>query len=590
MGLIKPQKFRTLNPDGTPIFERRPGRRNFASGLLAAAGGAVLGAGCEPAGAQPQTTGSVSLGVASGNALPGNYGGIDDPTNVSGLGAPAIIRGTVYGHLAAGVTMGSGNTQTVQTATAVGLQNAINYASSANKFFELVPGDYEIYSSTGLVIPNTGGSFFWRGQEGATVITQFYHSGSGAPIITIGDISGNSLSYGMDIDGMFLRYGASQSGLTASNACIICPSFGGKFKGIDVSISLGFIPYNGIAIYSLGGPYAGSFYSNSCADWQISGAVANLLAIYDGGTGNVFDNIYLNNDGAALTGSYLLMDAGQIPEWTFRQLNCELGSCNTVISLNQNVGIRFEAVHVEQVVMTGTNPTIFLTQGECNVDIDTLDLIDIQWLTTNMTGNPTIFSDYTPAPGLIRCRNLNMVTYLTSQITSTVVAFNSSSSPTDNIDSCIIDGIYIDDATATGQYTGHFLLDYNAAPQSAYPTPSSIVHYRWNQWASVVDGAVIPISATFTLYGQYINTTIQVPATISGFTLTLSNVMAATGSQPTATGTVTHIRRLSGTGSGTLLVKDDAGSTLTTSTTAAQDYYYIFNGLHYVAFTALTPV
>jgi hypothetical protein len=96
------------------------------------------------------------------------------------------------------------------------------------------------------------------------------------------------------------------------------------------------------------------------------------------------------------------------------------------------------------------------------------------------------------------------------------------------------------------------------------------------------------VSAAYTHYGQQIDATLLVPASTSGFTITLSNMMGPAGTQNTTTGTRVHITRLSGTYAGTILVKDDAGTTLTTSAAAALNQDYVFNGTHYVTFTPVS--
>jgi hypothetical protein len=48
------------------------------------------------------------------------------------------------------------------------------------------------------------------------------------------------------------------------------------------------------------------------------------------------------------------------------------------------------------------------------------------------------------------------------------------------------------------------------------------------------------------------------------------------------------VRRQAGSASGTLTIQDDAGDTLATNTTAAADYWFIFNGSHFISFTPVT--
>src|SRR6478752_5541432 len=116
----------------------------------------------------------------------------DDPTNASGLGAPALIRGTLYADHISGIVLGSGQSTATQQNNATLLQNAINYCATNNKIFE-IQGTYEINSSAGLVIPAntyTNPGFWWIGSPTNTLIRQTYNSGSGAPVLTVGSTTG----------------------------------------------------------------------------------------------------------------------------------------------------------------------------------------------------------------------------------------------------------------------------------------------------------------------------------------------------------------------------------------------------------------
>src|SRR4051812_19841188 len=76
----------------------------------------------------------------------------DDPSNASGLGAAAIIRGSLYADAISGIVVGGGQNTATQQNNATLLQNAITYCAAHNKIFE-IQGTYEINNSTGLVIP-----------------------------------------------------------------------------------------------------------------------------------------------------------------------------------------------------------------------------------------------------------------------------------------------------------------------------------------------------------------------------------------------------------------------------------------------------
>jgi hypothetical protein len=225
---------------------------------------------------------------------------IDDPTNASGLGTPAIIRGTVYGHLAVGVTQGSGQTLAVRQTTATGLQNALNYAINNGKFFELEPGIYEIDTPTGLQIAQTTylSGFTFRGDRSSRII-QFH---SNAPVLTIGDATGAAYSINLDIKGLRAEYGVSQSGNTSANTLVIGSMRNSKLANIFVGSDNGgytypntpvlYPGYRGVYFYSAGNnfPFVCTF-----DDFFVSGAQHDLVNISTGSEGLIFRNWYCTN-------------------------------------------------------------------------------------------------------------------------------------------------------------------------------------------------------------------------------------------------------------------------------------------------------
>jgi hypothetical protein len=98
---------------------------------------------------------------------------------------------------------------------------------------------------------------------------------------------------------------------------------------------------------------------------------------------------------------------------------------------------------------------------------------------------------------------------------------------------------------------------------------------------------VITISATATVYCQYVNPTIMVPQTITGFTLTLDDTLGATGTRKGVSGQWIRIRRQgSGAASGTLVVTNGGagGGNLTITAlngTAPAEMWFIFDGTNW---------
>lgn len=518
----------------------------------------------------------------------GVMGGVDDPNNASGLGAPAIIRGTVYAHLCAGVTVGSGNSGTVQTATGVGLQAGITYAAAHNLIFQINPGTYEINNVLGLVIP-PGDLFKWKGFRGQTIITQFYATTPGAPILTLGNSS--TATFTAEIDGVMLLYGASQTGFTSANALVINQTGWCTFKNIAINQGGGFSQYNSIVIGT-------SSFSCTWSDITAVSAQQNHLLVNGGGSGSVFNNIHLSQGGVgtynALAGNYVNWNSSGSDEMTFIQLNVEWGACNTPILVAENLGMKFVSLHVEGIEFTGSYPRL-MSSSYSAVSIDSLDIADCIFRSANYSGVPAIFGDYvTGGASNITVNNMTWTVNSGSVNPGGAAELNAAvnmilpSSTTDYFPNFTINKFFARDTVGSIIAPNLQFDTHMPVSASAFQFPAQCGMYNYGPGGSSCDKAEINISATYTHYGQYTDATILVPATVTGFTLTLSNVMGATGTQNVKNGNTVHVRRMAGTASGTLLVKDDAGTTLTTSTTQGVDYFYQFTGTHYVLFTPVT--
>jgi hypothetical protein len=569
-------------------------RRNLIA-ALAAGGTAALAA--RAAIAQPGPTpssggsSSLALGFSSTTALAGNLGGVDDPANSSGLGAPAIIRGTVYGHLASGLTVGTGLSQSVQAANATALQNAINYAVSAGKFFELIPNTYQIYSSLGLNIPACSG-FVWRGSMYDTIIEQFYASGQGAPVLLLGDSAGVSASNGWDFYGAKCIYGVAQTGLILSQAVMMTCHSMSKIGGLNLFSN--YPPYNGFA---MNGGALGNF--SNVIDTIIIEVVQNhFFVVYDqAGTGNIIDNIYMNNggDGAmtppAISGSYISVAVGSLPtEWEFRRVNCEWGMCTPVINITGALGFHFGELHIEGITLgsaAGSYDPKLIATTQVSGQFDCLNLINIFIQSTYASGTPALLQDYTGGASMIKINTFTWYNDTSGNINIPCQLYNPAGGGAP--DDTLIFGIensYLRDSAGTGgsNFGNHLAFDDNM-PTANFNWPQKFGRYTYGVGGSRVEYAQIPVNATYTHYGQHYWATILVPAAITSFTLTLAHTVGANGTRPTPAGNVVRVHRHSGTASGTLTIADATAGTLSTNTTAATDYYYYFNGTAYTAFT-----
>lgn len=531
-------------------------------------------------------------------ATPGtNYAPFDDAGNASGLGAPAILRGTISTYNMAGLVLGAGQTTGVRQTNATTLQSAFNYASAHGKFLEMVEGVYEISSSTGLVVPtNSNGDpgFTLRGSHSGTIINQFYTTGSGAPILTIGDTTGvNSISE-FDISGLTLNFGVSVTGLTNATPIRIASASYGNLEKIFCN-SFTNASYNGMEVSQ--NVWSCTFKDINIAFFQNHGLYLNN----GGSTGNVWSNIYLaggpgnTTTPTAISGSFIYTNDA-IQDQYFERLNCEWAACNTVISLGDpqrlffsGEGWVFDALHIEGIALTGADPVILGLGGNATVLVNGFDLVTTFVKSANFTGKAHVarMTNEDGGASKITIKDLNMVSFAASEVNTAIdmIGFVFDGYSWDDQSIFEIDGgTFRDDAG--GNYSGHVSFD-TKLPTASFALPARYRKYTYGYIGSIVDQPVLTISSTYTLYGQYQNVTVQVPASITSFTLTLASVMGATGNQAVPTGATVRVHRKTGTASGTLTIKNGAGTTLNTNTTADTNFFYVFNGTN---FTAVTPV
>ena len=515
----------------------------------------------------------------------------DDSANASGLGAPAIIRGTVSTYNMSGLTVGSGQSTGVRQANATVLQNAINYCCTNSKYLEIVPGMYEINVAGGLTVPATGSGNYglvMRGSMTGSIINQFYVTSPGTPILTVGDTTNTTISHGVDIRGLCLRYGASVSGLTSAVPLVLGFITVSNVSGMNMEGSA-FPPYD--AVQMQGQAFSCSFRDYRIWAWQRHGY--NFTGNSGGATGNTHDNWYMNPGGGptatygTISGNYIFFgtDAG---DQTFIRANFEWGATNAVVRTGDSAachGLAFYSPHMEGIKLTGADPAIFHI-ATTSLNIETCDIQDVAVLAANFTGSAALISDWQGGWTVATIKNLDFHQSYSSYMDS-VFSFLHSYSLDDNATVLRIDGGQTRDFSGTGQTTARLQFDQHIAT-TAGVTINKWGAYEFGLQGSIIRKAVLTATATYTHYGQYEDATILVPASITSFTITLSNVMGATGTQNVRTGNTVHVRRQSGTASGTLTVKDDAATTLSTNTTSATDLWYQFTGTHYVTFTPVT--
>ncbi len=508
----------------------------------------------------------------------------DDPTNAKSLGIPAIIRKTVSADQVTNVTMGAGQSTGTRQATAVALQAAINSCITNGYFFEIPPGIYEIDTTTPITIINSTftNQFVWRGSP-MTRLIQFNQSGTGVPVLQFGDSVSSVYSYNVDFRGVSAEYGNSQAGKTTSTNVYV-----GGISSSNISMvragagSNAFPAYNGVL-------FDGSFNAFSCSfnDWDVNGAQVNMCNFNKLSTGNVFSNWYVNigNDATVITGAYITMGAGQqFSEQDFNEINCEHGTCNTIVNIQQAQGVTFRHLHIESVVMTGANPRCVFINGH-NVHFDNVMIENVSFLTPAVSGNCSIFDDYAPGRSISRVNNLQFY-YFTAGLVNTSVAIHQTDGlPAGVTGTFSIDGFMCQDngnGPGTNMLT-RLLLDSHM-PVASFVPPELFERYSYGIKGSRVEKASINIAAAYTHYGQHEDATLVLAATGS-YTVNLAATMGATGTQKPRTGnTVTFLRPTYTSGTVTI---QNAGGALTTNVSTTSVFCQ-FDGTNWVTFTPVT--
>lgn len=520
----------------------------------------------------------------------------DDPANVSTLSAPAILRGTVMGHLANGVTVGAGQSLSVRQATAAGLQAAMNYAASAQKFFELIPNIYEIDSAAGLIVP-AGNFFDWHGAD-TTQITQFHVN---APILSVGDcINGTAVSLHLKIDGVNVTYGVDQTGQINANALQFGTNGWCQFNNMHAAANYdgSNLPVNPAyrQIYFTPGSATSPFFASSTmTNLRAAGAQKTLLDISMIGTENVWINTYLTQGNP---------QAGPLP-----LLGPALNFASP--SSGAQFGTTFDALNVEwtKVSTAGKDIVFFSNIRDCTV-ID----MHVEGCALAQAGT-SLFNLPASQVNFIGLNMLN-IRCLAADSPSSVFMFKMFSGEAINIDGWLIDydtaGLidtafqifhtpYASFGTAPPAVTVRGFVFNDAIGYSAFLTPwddndteftlpTVMREYDFDTVTSTFDCVNLNVSANHTHYGKYKRAFITVPAALGAdITLTLSNKMKSAGAGstlPTAVGSIVHVLRAAGSATHNLIVVDQAGSTtLTTNSTANVNLYYRFDGTNWSAFT-----
>lgn len=552
-----------------------------------------------PALSANQVLGALTATNPSGLTVPSCSGSTNALIYTSGVGfgcnsitsatsTPGALNLSVY----PGVVVGNGQNLATQQANCTNMNSAIAFAVTNGLELDAPAGVYQYNCAGGLIIPfvvSSGTGFKWRGSRAGTVLLQMYATSPGGPALTIGDPTGTNVSYGIDFDGATVRYGASQTGNTSAETVIVGAMTNSRITGLTVGAPSNANPgYDGILLDTGSSP---TYTYNNASDWYVNGAQHTLLNATNAlGAGNNFSNIYLSNGASGtygtLSGFCMTLGTTIGTETKFTSLDCTWASLNIALDLEDAVGLVIDNLHLQGIKSTGASPILVQTVAS-DLRIGSMQVQDWFLQSGNVTGTPKVFRDASATPSNLQVHSLNFLNTVSGNV-NTPFTVISPDAPADDNGTYSVNQMRFQD-TAGATYATNVNIDSHMPTASTrFLTPERVGQYSWGQFGSTADKAVIPVTATYTHYGELTGATIEVPASVTSFTITLQAVQGASGNAPVGLGTVVHVRRQAGSASGTLTVTDDTPTTLTTNTTAAQDFWYIFNGTHFVTYTPVT--
>lgn len=519
---------------------------------------------------------------------------------VGGVSAPNVIRNTldvIKYFIAQGGALGAvSGAQRITNATA--LQATYSYAVNNRLYMEQTPGTIEI---NGAVSIPSGEGIIFRGSMGTPVIggigsygSIIHQFGVNMPVLTLFDQSGVLVAGRADISGLELDYGVDQTGNTSASTLQLGAQGGCVIKNIRINRNNS--GYDAISMTS------GFMFDNEYHNFQIAGFQNNgiLFAPTIGSSGNLWSNLYMTAGGqgaaAAVTGHALAFD-GTYENQHFVELDIEwiTGNAAPIMSIQGQKGFIVDGAHFEGIMLTGASPyAIDTLNGVAN--FYSLSVTDFDTSTT--TGSPCFFRDWqgggnaTHVDGLAFSSNADPNA---AQLTNPAALIGFFSAvPNNDFSNFTIENFRCKNfggATNAAQFRTGLYFDGHM-PQPTFVFPGSFTRYEYGSHGSKVTRAVFVISSTYTHYGQHEDSVIDVPLSVTSFTITLAATMGATGTQKVKTGNTVRIRRQgSGATTGTVTITNGGaggGSLTSINGTAPLDTYAQFDGTNWVVFTAIS--
>lgn len=488
----------------------------------------------------------------------------DDPTNAWGMGAPAVIRGSIFIPKLSGINLGSSIGTADQTANGTILQTAFTQGVTNGKWFECDDRNIEFYNTSGLVFPWGHGPIRWRGSK-SVILEQF----AVGPGIVFGYTAGGSnLINNVDIDGMGFRYSVAQGATATSIAFGFGNMAQGSIKNLySYASSATFAPY--YCFYD----YIGMFQMNT-AGFGTQFAQQDIYHLANSGSGNTYVEHYLtdgqlDNPGTLAGSAINYANGGNCDHWD--RVNVEGVKANRVIAIQNGCrGLKFTCPHLETVSLTGANPVMFFA-GTGWVSIREL-WADFRCTTADgASGIGSVYQTYSSDNVLLDGVNLLSQSTDTGGVTLPFRLNYSVGETPDTPPTFEARGVKIFDANGGG-IENYFYFDDNL-PFNTNRTVVQSGTYRYGLGVSRTDGVIYNVIGSYTHQGCEANSVLLVPAALAANTvITLAQYLTASGTgstTPVPIGQLVTVRFQGGTNANTATVYDQkTGTTIYTRSSA----------------------
>lgn len=514
------------------------------------------------------------------NASPG--GGVANPEEViTTVNAASVIRSTVSAAKWPGVTSGTGLDINARTQNRVALQESIDYAVANRMIWELDYGNYEIAGGPLIVNGSSTGAIF-RAPLTATI----FQATDNVSILQLSGVAGSGTStFGLDWYGTTLHYLNNQAGNTGANALVLGNLWRSTISDIRIANNLTSArPYRGVYISG-----AEFFFSNIVKNIGSFQAHYSAFEIASIGTGNSFENIYLNGRSnsqvqQSCTYPFRWQHPGfqMMHDSVFNQLNIEWFIALSMMTIANVRGATFNSLHVEQNRFTGAHPSAISTNIS-NLTINGMMMLDNLIQSSIASGNPSIFRSSSESATAVS--NLVMVNNYPASINIPFyVAWQGND--LDNTPAYVnIRNLRLIDGSGTSIKDNCKLDRSIDSTTFGYQRCTTAAELSVQPGLATVNAARMDLLGSTSIYGAMANNAfVTYPATLTAdSTLRLMSTMGPAATRgsgvPVKEGTIMGVRRRDGTVGNTLTIVNDINdSVLVTNTTSAISYWFKFSG------------